>query len=244
MTTLRSRRNKNMFKIPYNYLIIGFFLLVITAFNPLYTLLLGTSAATYFLFKRKRRLLSFVFLILTLLVLSSVTVGINEQFANIINYIMTLIFLSALIYTIFKISSFKRIFNHAQCIDQIDYMNGLEFEEYLGSLFSKLGYHATVTKASGDFGADLILKKGRDKIVVQAKCYGEGKSIGVSAINEVLGGCGYHNANTKIVITNRYFTKAAITQAKRNNVKLIDRDDLIGLINDANKSNKIEFSFI
>lgn len=236
MTTSSSSRAKNTFKIPYNYLVIGFFLLVVTSVNPLYTFLLGTSATTFFLFRKKRKLLSFVFLILTLSVLSSVTIGINEQLSNIINQIMSLIFLFALIYTIFKLSSLKKLkfFNHVEYIDQIDTMNGLEFEQYLGTLFSKLGYNATVTKASGDFGADLILKKGKDKIVVQAKRYGEGKSVGVSAINEVLGGCGYHNANKKIVITNRYFTKAAITQAKRNNVKIIDRDDLIGLMNKAN----------
>lgn len=43
-------------------------------------------------------------------------------------------------------------------INQIDQMNGRQFEEYLSSLYQSLGYQAEVTKGSGDFGADLILK--------------------------------------------------------------------------------------
>lgn len=53
----------------------------------------------------------------------------------------------------------------------------------------------------------------------------------MNAINEVVGATGYYNATKKIVITNRYFTDAAKTYAKRNGVTLLDRDDLIRMIN-------------
>ena len=44
-------------------------------------------------------------------------------------------------------------------IYDIDKMSGHQFEKYLGSLFPALGYKTEITKASNDFGADLILRK-------------------------------------------------------------------------------------
>ena len=44
-------------------------------------------------------------------------------------------------------------------IHDIDQMDGIQFEHYLGQLFRSQGYHVEVTRASGDFGADLVLKK-------------------------------------------------------------------------------------
>lgn len=54
-------------------------------------------------------------------------------------------------------------------IYEIDSMQGKEFEEFLKLLFDDLGYKARVTKASGDYGADLVLNKDGKTIVVQAK---------------------------------------------------------------------------
>ncbi|MFS8602644.1 restriction endonuclease [Priestia megaterium] len=53
----------------------------------------------------------------------------------------------------------------------IDKMDGYQFEIYLQALFQQLGYKPQVTKKSGDFGADLVMK-GKEKIVIQAKRYG------------------------------------------------------------------------
>ncbi|WP_163103075.1 restriction endonuclease [Peribacillus alkalitolerans] len=105
-------------------------------------------------------------------------------------------------------------------------MNGRQFELFLSKLYDGLGCFSEVTPPTGDFGTDVITVKDKTKTVIQAKCYGEGQNVGVEAINEVCSGTGYWNAQKKIVITNRYYSKAAILSAKRNNVKLIDRDGL------------------
>lgn len=42
-------------------------------------------------------------------------------------------------------------------IAEIDKMDGVQFEKYLGLLLRSQGYDVKVTKASGDFGADLML---------------------------------------------------------------------------------------
>ncbi|MFJ8260340.1 restriction endonuclease [Rummeliibacillus sp. NPDC094406] len=119
---------------------------------------------------------------------------------------------------------------NTQLIDmyQIDQMEGLEFEHILKPIFERKGYVAEVTKGSGDYGADLILRKGTKKFVVQAKRYNS--NIGVKAVQQVVPAVKHYNANGAIVITNQYFTPAAVNLAKSNSVKLIDRKGLIKMI--------------
>src|SRR5690554_670513 len=52
-------------------------------------------------------------------------------------------------------------------IDKIDKMKGIDFEKTLAVLFRDLGYRVIETPASGDFGADLIIEKYKERIVVQ-----------------------------------------------------------------------------
>lgn len=65
-------------------------------------------------------------------------------------------------------------------IAEIDTMDGFLFEKYLGHLFRSQGYDVIVTKPSGDFGADLVIKKNGQKIVVQAKRYSS--NVGIKAV--------------------------------------------------------------
>jgi restriction system protein len=109
-------------------------------------------------------------------------------------------------------------------INEIDQMDGLAFEQYLKPVFERQGYLAKVTQGSGDFGADLILRKGRKKYVVQAKRYSS--NIGVSAVQQVVAAVNYYKAQGAIVVTNQYFTPAAVQLAKVNGVRLIDREKL------------------
>lgn len=109
-------------------------------------------------------------------------------------------------------------------IDDIDLMNGTEFEELIAKLFSKMGYDAEVTKASGDQGIDVIATKNGFKYGIQAKCYSG--QVGNSAIQEVVAGKTYYSLNKAIVVTNNSFTKSAIKLAEANGVVLWDRNIL------------------
>lgn len=110
-------------------------------------------------------------------------------------------------------------------IHEIDKMDGVVFEHYLKELFITNGYKVEVTKSSGDYGADLILKKENKKIVVQAKRYS--KPVGIKAVQEIKAAQNHYKAQEAWVVTNNYFTKAAFNLAKSNNVSLIHRDRLI-----------------
>ena len=118
-------------------------------------------------------------------------------------------------------------------IQEIDLMTGAEFEQYLRVLLDKLGFRVRITKASNDFGADLIIE-GDVRVVIQAKRYK--KRVGIRAVQEINSARDYYNAHEAWVITNNFFTTPAIKLAQSSNVKLIDRYELVELILDSKSS--------
>ncbi|BDA67363.1 hypothetical protein RIVM261_081690 [Rivularia sp. IAM M-261] len=118
--------------------------------------------------------------------------------------------------------------NHFELIKKIDGMLGKEFELFLLRILERFGYWGYQTADSGDYGADLIVFKDGLKIVVQAKRYS--KSVGIKAIQEVLGAVKYYNADKALVITNSRFTKQAEGLAAKSDVDLCDRSQLFDLI--------------
>lgn len=118
-----------------------------------------------------------------------------------------------------------------------DDMTGEEFENFLKTIFERLGYEVETTPISGDFGADLILTKNNERIVVQAKRYSS--TVGISAIQEIFAAKKYYSASSAMVVTNNYFTSAAIELAVSTKITLWDREKLIEeIVNmQANKDN-------
>lgn len=128
----------------------------------------------------------------------------------------------------YKLNIFRSKYRNSS-IKEVDGMDGLQFEHFLKPVFQAKGYRAEVTQGSGDYGADLILTRKGKKTVVQAKCYSS--NIGVDAIQQVVAAMPVYRAQHAIVVTNRYYTKQAKKLAKANRVLLIDRDELINMIN-------------
>lgn len=125
-------------------------------------------------------------------------------------------------------------------IAEIDKMTGDQFEHYLGQLFHLQGYNATVTQAQGDYGADLVLNKDGKRIVVQAKRYS--KNVGLKAVQEVYGAIAHYKASAGWVVTNSRYTPQARTLARSNNVRLVDREELVEMILRVKESEKIELN--
>ncbi|MDN4617855.1 restriction endonuclease [Paenibacillus sp. PsM32] len=121
-------------------------------------------------------------------------------------------------------------------IAEIDKMSGDQFEHYLGQLFKLQGYNATVTQAQGDYGADLVLNKDGKRIVVQAKRYS--KNVGLKAVQEVYGAIAHYKASAGWVVTNSRYTPQARTLARSNNVRLVDREELVEMILRVKESKK------
>lgn len=128
--------------------------------------------------------------------------------------------LVVLIIKLYKIYRFKKA-----GMNEIDNMNGTEFEKFLALFFQKIGYQVKqVGSPSGDYGADLIITKDNESIAIQAKRHSS--IVGIDAVREALGSVKMYNCTRCIVVTNNYFTKQAKLLAKINNVGLWDRNIL------------------
>ena len=110
-------------------------------------------------------------------------------------------------------------------ITDIDRMSGVDFERRLAILFQDRGYDVETTPATGDYGADLILNNGSERIIVQAKRYSQ--TVGVKAIQEVASAVPFYGGTAGMVITNAYFSPNAVTLAQRVGITLWDRSRLI-----------------
>lgn len=110
----------------------------------------------------------------------------------------------------------------------IDRMDGYRFEAYMAEAFKEQGYTVLLTPASGDYGVDLVITKGKETCAVQIKRY---KSrLGQASIREAVAGMAYYKCTSAMVVTNNYFTSHAKELAEVNNCTLVDRDKLAELL--------------
>ena len=100
-------------------------------------------------------------------------------------------------------------------------MNGHQYEHHAAKYLKRHGFHSVkVTKASGDYGADIIARKRGRRYAVQCKYYSS--PVGIHAVQEVVAAKKHYRCSRAIVITNHSFTKPARTLAQENNVELIE----------------------
>lgn len=121
-------------------------------------------------------------------------------------------------------------------IREIDRMDGHQFGVFLEVVFAKLGYQANRTPDSNDFGADVVLNGKGGRIVLQAKRYGKGHSVGTQAVQEVFAAKAYYQAKRACVWTNSRYTAHAVKLAQAIGVELYDRKRLDQLIQRVNPS--------
>lgn len=99
-------------------------------------------------------------------------------------------------------------------------MTGHDYERVVAAYLRNKGYsRVKVTKASGDYGVDVIAHKGKKKYAVQCKYYSSPVSLG--AVQEAVAGKAMYGCNAAMVVTNNTFTRSAEELAKKNGVVLI-----------------------
>ncbi|MEA2033802.1 MAG: restriction endonuclease [Euryarchaeota archaeon] len=109
-------------------------------------------------------------------------------------------------------------------LEELNKMNGYEFERFLRVLYEKNGYKVMQTKLSKDQGADLVIVKDGERIVVQAKRYSN--KVSNKAIQEVVAAIKHYGADRGIVVTTNEFTQSAMELAESNDIELVDRNKL------------------
>jgi restriction system protein len=150
-------------------------------------------------------------------------VGTFLHFARASWWVWALLALAWIVKTALEIRRQRRLSRSG--IDEIDRMDGRAFEEYLATLFRRLGYPARVTPYRGDYGADLIVERDGSRIAVQAKCWG--RRVGIKAVQEAQAAKALYGCSEAMVVTNRAFTDQARRLAEANGVELWDRDVLV-----------------
>lgn len=116
----------------------------------------------------------------------------------------------------------RKLNNRKRYPNEMDLMEGHEFEFFCADLLRKKGFiEVEVTKGSGDYGIDILAEKEGVTYAIQCKCYGA--PIGVKAIQEAYAGRDYYDRMVGAVMTNQYFTAPAVEAAKKLKILLWDR---------------------
>lgn len=113
--------------------------------------------------------------------------------------------------------------------DHIDTMSGVEFEQYAQMLLQQNGYtHVELTKASNDYGIDIVAMKKDILYAIQCKKYSS--KVGIDAIRQASTGCIYYDHDIAVVLTNSTFSSQAKALAMTLDVQLWDHEVLTKLI--------------
>lgn len=114
-------------------------------------------------------------------------------------------------------------------------MNDYDFEHFVADLWARRGWETEVSQASLDAGIDVTATKStpyNQKKLIQAKRYGENTTVGGPEIQQYASLKHQQaDADSVIVVTSNAFTRSAEERATELNVKLVDGDDLAGLVN-------------
>lgn len=115
-------------------------------------------------------------------------------------------------------------------------MGNYDFEHFIADVWEEMGWDTEVSQAAGDAGIDVIATKEtpyKQKKVIQAKRYGDNTTVGgpdvqqyASLRHQVEG------ADSVVIVTTSSFTSAAKERAEELNVKLVDGEDLVQLVED------------
>lgn len=104
----------------------------------------------------------------------------------------------------------------------LDEMEGLDFEYYCADLLRCHGFvEVEVTRGSGDYGIDILAQKDGVTYAIQCKRYSA--PVGIKAVQEAYAGRDYYDRMVGCVLTNQYFTKAAVEAAGKLKILLWDR---------------------
>ncbi len=104
-------------------------------------------------------------------------------------------------------------------------MEPTEFEEFVATLFRGMGYRVESTRASGDEGVDLRLRRGRHTAVVQCKRY-QG-SVGQPVVRDLYGTMLHVGADEAYLVTTGRITRAARRWAQGKPIHLVDGARLV-----------------
>ena len=102
----------------------------------------------------------------------------------------------------------------------VSQMSPIQYEEYIARYILSKGFaKVRTTKATGDFGADVLCEDAQGhKICIQCKHYSQ--SVGIEAVQQVIAAKEYYKCDEAWVCASNAYTPAAHELARKTGVKL------------------------
>lgn len=107
-----------------------------------------------------------------------------------------------------------------------------QFEQFVAHLLTRMGYHARVTKASGDGGIDIIAHRdelGFEPPIIKVQCKQVLQSIGRPEVQQLHGAI-EHGEHGLFVTLGTFTADARTFERTKPNMRLIDGETLVELI--------------
>ena len=166
-----------------------------------------------------------------LILVCTVTVIFQEGIAEKVGLFFTILVVGSLgMYLVwFILRTLYRLLTHrgrSVTLQKIDEMDGAQFESFCAGLLLRMGYTGIeMTGKSADQGTDITARKDDLSYAVQCKRY-DGH-VGNKAVQEAYAGKTHYGCDVAVVMTNSYFTPAAVKLAESTGVLLWDREFLM-----------------
>ena len=175
----------------------------------------------------------YIFLIIAgLLILILAIAGTKNADAGFISVCITtwFLFTAFCLYKIIRAKHRRRSCHKGDySLYELDEMDGIAFEHFTCDILVANGFeHAESTKASWDFGIDVLATKDNVTYAIQCKRYSS--LVGIEAVQQAYAGRAYYECHVAVVFTNQYFTRSARKLADKIGVVLWDRHMLYNLL--------------
>lgn len=127
----------------------------------------------------------------------------------------------------------KRLFRYLRLLyaairnytfNDIDAMDGVEFERYVARQLSRLGYTNISLTEKYDYGVDIVASKDGIRWGIQVKRYSG--LVKADAVRQVVTGLRFYDCERGMVITNSTYSRVAAQLAQANDCVLVDRNSL------------------
>jgi len=131
-----------------------------------------------------------------------------------------------------------------EILDRLQGMDEIEFEYFVADLWQELGWSTRVTQASSDAGIDVIAEKSKpysQKQLIQVKRYSPGNTVSSSDVQQYAALKQQKDGvDASVIVTTSTFSRDAETRGEELNVKLVDGEQLLEIIDDLDAYNLLE----
>lgn len=122
-------------------------------------------------------------------------------------------------------------------------LTGFQFEQELGTLYSRLGYSVESTPRTGDEGIDIILRKDGKTTIVQ--CKRQNAPAGPAIARELFGSMTAFGADNGILACTGGFTRGVVDFVRGKPIALVSVSEIVEMAEDANfgadSDNKVQY---